>query len=47
MRVGKRKQGGGGEEGLICMLVTASCFFDLEGVLSAGWRDAAEQGRQK
>lgn len=38
---------GGEEERLICMLVTVCCLFDLEGVLSAGWWDAAELGRQK
>lgn len=26
------------------MLVTVRCLFDLEGVLSAGWWDAAEWG---
>lgn len=35
------------KEGLICMLVTVRCLFDLEGVLSAGWWNAAEWGRQK
>lgn len=34
------------EEELICMLVTVYCLFDLEGVLSAGWWDAAE-GKNK
>lgn len=42
MREGERWQGGGGKERLICMLLTVSCLFDLEGVLSAGWWDAAE-----
>jgi len=35
------------EERLICMLVTVCRLFDLEGVLSARWWDAAEKGRQK
>ena len=42
---GRGKTGRGGR--LICMLVTVCCLFDLEGVLSAGWWDAAEWGRQK
>lgn len=44
-----RESEGESEEGverLICMLVTVCRLFDLEGVLNAGWWDAAEWERQ-